>query len=138
MIQIFMELNIIEEINCDLVNKRKENHYYILMILTDGQIKDMEDTKDCIVEGSKLPLSIVIIGIGNANFIYMEILDGDEQPLTSSSGEIRKRDIVQFVEFNKFKNRDSENCGPHLAEEILKEIPRQVEEYYQLCGKFYK
>ena len=94
------------------------------MILTDGKIKDMEDTKNCIVEGSKLPLSIVIIGIGNANFTYMEILDGDEKPLTSSSGEIRKRDIVQFVEFNKFKNRDSENCGPHLAEEILKEIPR--------------
>ena len=108
------------------------------MILTDGKIKDMEDTKNCIVEGSKLPLSIVIIGIGNANFTYMEILDGDEQPLTSSSGEIRKRDIVQFVEFNKFKNRDSENCGPHLAEEILKEIPRQGEEYYQLYGKFYK
>ena len=42
----------------------------------------MEDTKDCIVEGSKLPLSIVIIGIGNANFTYMEILDGAAQPLT--------------------------------------------------------
>ena len=108
------------------------------MILTDGKIKDMEDTKNCIVEGSKLPLSIVIIGIGNYDFSYMEILDGDEQPLTSSSGEIRKRDIVQFVEFNKFKNKDSGNCGPHLAEEILKEIPRQVEEYYQLCGEFYK
>jgi len=129
---------VIKEINYDLVNKKNENHYYILMILTDGKIKDMEDTKNCIVEGSKLPLSIVIIGIGNANFTYMEILDGDEKPLTSSSGEIRKRDIVQFVEFNKFKDQDSENCGPHLAEEILKEIPRQIEEYYEFCGEFYE
>ena len=61
------------------------------MILTDGQIKDMEDTKNCIVEGSKLPLSIVIIGIGDYDFSYMEILDGDEKPMTNSSGEIRKK-----------------------------------------------
>ena len=129
---------IIEEINYDLINKKKENHYYILMILTDGIIKDMEETIDCIVEASKLPLSIVIIGIGNADFTKMEILDGDENPLTNSSGEKRKRDIVQFVEFNKYKNKDLDNCGPHLAEEVLKEIPRQVEEYYQFCGEFYE
>ena len=68
----------------------------------------------------------------------MEILDGDEKPLTNSSGEIRKRDIVQFVEFNKFKDKDNINCGVELAQEVLKEIPRQVEEYYQFCGEFYE
>ena len=108
------------------------------MILTDGIINDMVDTIDLIVEGSKLPFSIIIVGVGNADFSNMEELDGDMIPLVNSFGEIRKRDIVQFVEFNKFKAQDSENCGPHLAEEILKEIPRQVEEYYQLCGEFYK
>ena len=129
---------VIEEINHDLINKKLQNHYYILMILTDGIIKDMEETKDCIVEASKLPLSIVIIGIGNADFTKMEILDGDEKPLVNSFGEKRKRDIVQFVEFNKYKDKDLDNCGPHLTEEILKEIPRQVEEYYQFCGEFYE
>ena len=54
---------VISEINDDLENRKKENHYYILMILTDGIITDMQETIDCIVEGSKLPLSIVIIGI---------------------------------------------------------------------------
>ena len=68
------------------------------MILTDGIINDMKQTIDCIVEGSKLPLSIVIIGIGDADFTNMDILDGDKKPLINSSGEIRKRDIVQFVE----------------------------------------
>jgi len=89
-----------------LENRKKENHYYILMILTDGIINDMQETIDCIVEGSKLPLSIVIIGIGDADFTNMHDLDGDEVPLINSSGEIRKRDIVQFVEFKKFKEKD--------------------------------
>ena len=67
----------------------------------------------------------------------MEILDGDENPLTSSSGEIRKRDIVQFIKFNNFKNSNCINYGTDLAEEVLKEIPRQIEEYYDFCGKFF-
>ena len=104
------------------------------MILTDGIINDMNETINSIVEGSKLPLSIIIIGIGDADFSNMDLLDGDEKPLIDSYGEIRKRDIVQFVEFNSFKKN---NDNKELAEEVLKEIPRQVEEYYQFCGKFY-
>lgn len=37
----------------------------------------MEATKNSIVQASHLPLSIIIIGIGNADFTNMEILDGD-------------------------------------------------------------
>ena len=129
---------VISNIKYDLENRRSENHYYILMILTDGIINDMNETIDSIVEGSKLPLSIIIIGVGNANFTNMEILDGDKIPLMNSFGEIRKRDIVQFVEFNKYQNEKGVNDGDELAEEVLKEIPRQIEEYYQFCGKFYE
>ena len=129
---------VISNINHDLKNMKFENHYYILMILTDGIITDMKETIDYIVEGSKLPLSIVIIGIGNADFTNMEKLDGDKIPLVDSFGEIRKRDIVQFVEFNKFKDEKGVKNGDELAEEVLKEIPRQIEEYYHFCGKFYE
>ena len=129
---------VISEIKDDLKNRKEENHYYVLMILTDGMINDMNETIDCIVEASKLPLSIIIIEVGNADFTNMELLDGDEKPLINSDGEIRKRDIVQFVEFNKFKDENCINNGTELAEEVLKEIPRQLEEYYYFCGKFYE
>ena len=68
----------------------------------------------------------------------MEFLDGDIIPLVNSFGEIRKRDIVQFVKFNTFKEKNAINDGKELAEEVLKEIPRQIEEYYKFCGKFYE
>ncbi len=38
--------------------------YHILLLLTDGVIHDMSQTKDLIVECSKYPLSIIIVGIG--------------------------------------------------------------------------
>ena len=129
---------VMNDIHDELENKKEENHYHILLILTDGIITDMVKTVDCIVEASKLPLSIVIVGIGKANFENMEFLDGDIIPLVNSNGEIRKRDIVQFVKFNTFKEKNAINDGKELAEEVLKEIPRQIEEYYKFCGKFYE
>ena len=48
------------------------------MILTDGVIDDLQDTIDALVEASFEPLNVIIIGIGDADFKKMEILDGDE------------------------------------------------------------
>jgi len=50
-------------------------NYHILLILTDGQIDDMLETKDYIVKLSNYPISIIIVGIGdNDDFENMEIL----------------------------------------------------------------
>ena len=129
---------VISEIKNDLVNNQEENHYYVLLILTDGCINDMPQTCDKIVEASYLPLSIIIVGIGNADFSLMDILDGDKNPLKNSRGELTKRDIVQFVQFEDFKKNNAIDSGTDLTEEVLKEIPTQVEEYYEKCGKFYE
>jgi len=106
-----------------------ERKYNILLILTDGKIDDMKETKNILVEASNYPLSVIIVGIGNANFGNMNELDGDHVPLKNSQGVKRERDIVQFVEFSKY-----ENDGDLLAEQVLREIPRQIEEYYRLHG----
>ena len=43
----------------------------------------MADTIDQIVRGAELPLSIVIVGVGDADFNPMNILDADTEPLYS-------------------------------------------------------
>lgn len=55
--------------------------YTILLILTDGAIMDMQASVDEVVRASGLPLSIIIIGVGSADFTTMEKLDADEVPL---------------------------------------------------------
>ena len=120
---------------CPLVQRvneviKKENDplkYHILMILTDGIIEDLQKTIDALVEGSFLPLSVVIIGIGNHHFNEMIQLDGDVIPLVSSTGVKRMRDLVQFVPFNTYRNDPNE-----LAAQVLEEIPRQIMEYYTM------
>ena len=48
-----------------------DNAYIILLILTDGIIHDMEETLQDIVDSAYLPLSIIIVGIGNEDFENM-------------------------------------------------------------------
>ena len=42
--------------------------YFVLLILTDGIITDFEETKAAIVSASELPMSIIIIGVGDEDF----------------------------------------------------------------------
>ena len=126
---------IINKIISEMKNEDDIMNYHVLMILTDGKIDDYEDTVDALVEGSFLPLSVIIIGIGNnpndekqkEDFKFMEQLDGDDVPLISRKGVKRQRDLVQFVPFNKFEYDEKK-----LTEEVLDEIPRQIIEYYTL------
>jgi len=60
-------------IKFNMTNSQNET-YYILLILSDGQINDMSQTCDALVEAALLPLSVIIIGIGSADFTNMNIL----------------------------------------------------------------
>lgn len=75
-----------------------------------------------------MPCSIIIVGVGNADFSAMEELDGDDGMLTNSRGQPVARDIVQFVEFNASMARGD------LAEQVLKEVPDQVCSYMEAIG----
>jgi hypothetical protein len=80
-----------------------------------------------IIELSELPCSVIIIGVGSANFQKMEELDADGQ-LLRNGGRTAKRDIVQFVQFSEAVRKGV------LAEEVLKEMPNQVVDYAIMTG----
>ena len=73
-----------------------DNNYHILLILTDGAIHDMEPTIRSVVDSAALPISVIIVGIGGADFSNMERLDADGEPLVADSGGVvQERDNVQ-------------------------------------------
>ncbi|KAJ3280419.1 hypothetical protein HK104_000671 [Borealophlyctis nickersoniae] len=104
--------------------------YYILLIVTDGEITDMDSTIRAIVAASPLPLSIVIVGVGDADFSNMRYLDGDDVKL-QADGVVCERDIVQFVAFREVKG---DRSGQRLAKEVLAEIPDQFVNYMRKYG----
>ena len=44
------------------------SNYYVLLMITDGVITDMDETKEAIVTAARLPISIIIVGVGPAEF----------------------------------------------------------------------
>uniref|UniRef100_A0A668AZK9 Copine 3 n=1 Tax=Myripristis murdjan TaxID=586833 RepID=A0A668AZK9_9TELE len=101
------------------------SQYYVLLMITDGVITDMDQTAAAIVEASRLPMSIIIVGVGNADFSAMEFLDSDDKLLRSPWGDVAARDIVQFVPFRTFQgNRMA------LAQSVLAELPDQVVSFF--------
>jgi hypothetical protein len=102
--------------------------YSVLLILTDGDITDMDDTVAAIVAADTAPLSIIIVGVGSGcDFQLMDQLDGDEVRL-SHNGRVAKRDLVQFVPFRDYATKPR----AALAAAVLEELPRQVEEWADL------
>lgn len=122
--------------HCSQIARQFEdgNHYFVLLIVTDGIISDMEQTKRAIIEASDGPLSIIICGVGDADFSAMNELDSDDVVMRVD-GKSAKRDIVQFVPFNQYMPTRSLDPHQHgrsqtmLAEEVLREIPDQLTGY---------
>ncbi|CBJ26471.1 n/a [Ectocarpus siliculosus] len=104
-----------------------QQYYTILLLITDGAICDMENTVEAIVAAADYPFSMVIVGVGTADYASMEQLDGDEVRLVNRAGQRAGRDIVQFVPMRDFAGKSSHA----LAKEVLAEIPAQVIEYMQ-------
>ena len=80
------------------------------------------------MDASNLPLSIIIVGVGNADFDAMDELDGDTVRLTAPDGRMAARDIVQFVPFRNFLKggMNSQSARLHLSNEDFVDIPEQI------------
>ena len=118
--------------------------YYCLLMITDGVLLDMPVRRDpfSIPMMHAVPCGCLSLACetrdhcrfessvidharrrGKEDFSKMVELDSDDV-LLSEDGVYAERDIVQFVEFEKYKNN-----GEALAKELLAEFPGQFLTY---------
>ena len=124
--------------NQQMFNDKRE--YSVLLILTDGAISDMDNTMRQIARAQTAPISIIIVGVGSADFSSMELLDGD----AGGNSFSKVRDCVQFCSYkeveNMFTSRGANltdvnvfnEMKERLAAKVLEELPKQLEVYMRL------
>ena len=85
-------------------------------MLQDGAVTDYRETVAAIGEASRLPMSILLIGVGNGNMDNLETFDGDDKLLPGCG-----HDIVQFVKIDhrcahslEYATRCSTCCMPGI------------------------
>lgn len=112
--------------------------YHVLLIIADGQVTRSVDTErgrlspqeqktvDAIVEASKYPLSIVVVGVGDGPWDMMKEFD-DNIPA-------RDFDNFQFVNFTEImaKNTHQTRKETEFALSALMEIPSQYKATMEL------
>lgn len=102
----------------EIVMQRARPEYHILVIIADGQIINKKETENTIIEASKYPLSIIVVGVGDGPWNMMEEYD-DQLPQ-------RKFDNFQFVNYEKVtRNVPEEKKDVNFALAALMEIPDQ-------------
>ena len=116
-------LNLVKE-----QQKNKCKKFNILLIMTDGEIHDMDDTINLIIEASYYPISILIIGIGQDNFDSMEYFNNHD---LKNLGMTACRKVVQFSNTQKYNNMKE------VSKELLKNVPNQITAYYKFMEESY-
>ncbi|XP_057439433.1 protein BONZAI 3 [Lotus japonicus] len=114
-------INMASQMAAESLSTHNSTNYYVLLIITDGVVTDLQETVNSLVKASDLPLSILIVGVGNADFTNMEVLDADNgRRLESSTGRVATRDIVQFVPM-----REVQSGQISVVQALLEELPGQ-------------
>ena len=100
-------------------DESERNCYWVLMVLTDGNVCDWDDCEGLIEEYEGLPVSVVVVGVGKGS--------GNEERMVNKKGKGSERKCLGFVEFEEVERNEG-----GLEEEMLRIIPKQVEEYWRL------
>ncbi|XP_010435648.1 PREDICTED: E3 ubiquitin-protein ligase RGLG1 [Camelina sativa] len=120
------------------VVEQSRGQYHVLVIIADGQVTRSVDTEhgklspqeqktvDAIVKASTLPLSIVLVGVGDGPWDMMQEFD-DNIPA-------RAFDNFQFVNFTEImsKNKEQSRKETEFALSALMEIPPQYKATIEL------
>uniref|UniRef100_A0A7S0QQF9 C2 domain-containing protein n=1 Tax=Cryptomonas curvata TaxID=233186 RepID=A0A7S0QQF9_9CRYP len=118
-----------------LAKETVQNHpqkYYVLVILSDGDVDDIQDTIDAIVAASDLPISIITVGLtapGHSEETYANwrVIDDGTMSIKDRSGKVLDRDTVNFIEIDEVNKKSDE-----LTEIILHEFKQQLVQHFTL------
>eukprot|EP00850_Spirogloea_muscicola_P007921 SM000041S15480 [mRNA] locus=s41:308659:313816:+ [translate_table: standard] len=123
---------------------RHTKSYACLVIITDGVVVDLEATITAVVNASYLPMSIFIIGLGDASFNRMEVtimppfhfadagahqvFETKKQKLRTAAGVAAGRAAISFAAMRDHKT------VKEVSQRMLMELPAAVLDYMRAKG----
>ncbi|ELP89567.1 copine-5, putative [Entamoeba invadens IP1] len=104
--------------------QQNDQAFHVLIIITDGQLSDVDENIVAIEEASNNSLSIVCVGVGDGPFGVMYNL----QKVVRNS----KFNNFTFIDFNSFTNKEGDDVDVSFAFAAMRRIPQQYIETERL------
>lgn len=98
-------------------NSPKGLKYCVLLVLTDGMVNDLPSTQELVRAYRELPLSVVVVGIGRADFSPFH--------QWNDRSKIDERGRFTFLEF-----RDHDYNPDALSRNALEKVPQEIVDYF--------
>jgi len=102
-----------------------EMKYFVLLLITDGGVEDQALAVQSLVECTTLPLSVIIVAVGDDDNAFLEDLH-KEVKVNQEDKKVGERDFVHFVRFSDYRDRPDQ-----LARKALKDLPHDVASYFK-------
>lgn len=117
---------IIQNVGKEIANYGS-NMYNVLVIITDGEIYDKNQTVSAMVDLCDLPLSMIIIGVGNEKFDQLKILN-DEQDIVEDAYK-KKKLTRPFLKFIHYDDKEYKRNIKLLNKDVMTAIGEQFIDY---------
>ncbi|XP_031565883.1 copine-9-like [Actinia tenebrosa] len=109
----------------------QESQYYVVaLVIMDGVANDIDSTINKLAEISTLPLSIIVAGVGPADFSCMEeLLNSRRKLLRTRDTKELQRENTYFIALPKHYHNHERNVS--AAREALAHISRQIVSFFK-------
>lgn len=108
-------------------------HYTIGLVIVDGIVNDVDNLIDKLVDVGNLPLSVVVAGVGPADFKLMdELFSKSKRQLKSKEGKTLERSNTDFLSLRRHVTNPGVNDS--MAREVFANISQQIVTFFKSRG----
>ncbi|RMX40585.1 hypothetical protein pdam_00019932 [Pocillopora damicornis] len=108
-------------------------HYTIGLVIVDGIVNDVDHLIDVLVDVERSPLSIVVVGVGPADFRLMnELFSRNRRQLRSKGGKTASRINTDFLSLRRHAANPGVNDS--MARDVFANISQQIVTFFKSKG----
>jgi len=107
---------------------QKGSKYFILLMITDGEVQDMDATIEAIKKACALPVSIIIVGVGSNDFEKMDKLDADQKVLKKITKNPKEKKSEDDLKKEEEKKKEMEKARKSFDSRESTDMRKSVED----------
>lgn len=107
-------------------------NYYVLILLMAGMIDDIEDSVNEILRAANLPMSVVIIKIGNVQQENDSTNLIEKAMRTFNECERKFIDIMNYDQYKNAAGQITTILQQQFEYDLIKDIPKHIEKFFEM------